>query len=144
MSKHALSRTAGITQALAMALLILAAAVSFITTILAFSGLLPWPAISIAYGGADLPWFGQALQIGITALLILLAATFPSMNRVMRLEHSHRRFEIGMDDITRAYRRAHAVVVREELDDQAMYQRVLEQLFGVAPSGSEPLASRNR
>ncbi len=90
-----------------MALVGLAAIVSLFATILASAGVLPWPAISVSYAGADLPWFGQALQIGVTALLVLLAATFPAAHRVMRLETSHRRFEIGMDDITRAYRAAH-------------------------------------
>lgn len=107
MSKQALSQTASFAQTLAMALVALAAAVSLIATILAFTGHLPWPAISVSYGTADLPWFGQALQIGVTALLVLLVATFPAAHRVMRLETSHRRFEIGMDDITRAYRAAH-------------------------------------
>jgi hypothetical protein len=90
-----------------MGLVGLAAFVSLSATILAFSGVLPWPEISADFGGAELPWFGKALQVGLTALLLMLAAIFPAAHRVMRLETSHRRFEIGMDDITRAYRAAH-------------------------------------
>ena len=50
----------------------------------------------------------------------------------------------GELDLTSAYQRAYGVVREEGLDDTAMYQRVLEQLFGVDPLELEPLASRNR
>ncbi|NNE78920.1 MAG: DNA repair protein [Silicimonas sp.] len=74
---------------------------------LAFAGVLPWPEVALGYGGAVVPWAGMALQIGVTALFALLAVFLPSARRVLRLEGAHRRFEIDMDDITKAYRAAH-------------------------------------
>ncbi len=127
MSKQTLSLAATYAQTLAMVLVGSAAAVSLVATILAFAGVLPWPAVSIAYGGAELAWFGQALQIGVTALLVLLAATFPAAHRVMRLETSHRRFEIGMDDITRAYRAAHMADRAEMFGMQREFDAVRER-----------------
>ncbi len=78
-----------------------------VASALAFAGVLPWPEIAIGYGGAVVPWAGMALQIGLTALFVLLAVFMPSSRRVLRLENSHRRFEIDMDDVTKAYRAAH-------------------------------------
>lgn len=127
MSKQTLSGAAALAQALAMTLVFLAASVSLVATVLAFAGHLPWPAIAVSYGTIDLPWFGQALQIGVTALLFLLVATFPAARRVMRLETSHRRFEIGMDDITRAYRAAHMADRAEMFGMQREFDAVRER-----------------
>ena len=127
MSKTHLSQVAPIAQTLAMALVGAAAIVSCVATILAFAGLLPWPTVTVTYGAVDLPWFGQALQVGLTALLVLLARTFPSAHRVTRLEATHRRFEIGMDDITRAYRAAHMADRAEMFGMQREFDAVRER-----------------
>lgn len=94
-------------QAAAIALVGVAAFLFVAATALAFSGVLLWPDIPLSYGGQPIPWFGMAVQIGVTVLFVLLAIYLPSSKRVLRLETSHRKFEIDMDDITRAYRAAH-------------------------------------
>lgn len=127
MSKHVLFHAAAFTQTLLVALVGLAAASSLIATLLAFAGLLPWPAIGVSYGGANLPWFGQALQIGLTVLLVAVAITFPSALRVMRLEAAHRSFEIGMDDVTRAYRAAHMADRAQMFDIHREFDAVRER-----------------
>ncbi len=48
------------------------------------------------------------LQIGVTALLLLIASFIPSNIRVLRLEAAHSEFRIGMRDVRTAYELAHA------------------------------------
>ena len=48
------------------------------------------------------------LQIALTALCCLLCLVLPANARMARLERSHRSFEMGIEDVTRAYRIAHA------------------------------------
>lgn len=74
---------------------------------MAFAGRLPWPEIQIGYGGQAVE-IGMYVQIGLTAFLLMLGIYLPTTWRVQRLELSHRRFEIGMADVTRAYAIAHA------------------------------------
>jgi NTP pyrophosphatase (non-canonical NTP hydrolase) len=94
-------------QPLVVAALVLASVSAVIITGLAFAGRLPWPEIQIGYDGAPLD-IGMYVQIGLTALLLMLGIYLPTTWRVQRLELSHRRFEIGMADVTRAYAVAHA------------------------------------
>ncbi|WP_407492700.1 DNA repair protein [Pseudooceanicola sp. MF1-13] len=94
-------------QPVIVAALVLVSATAVIATGMAFAGRLPWPEIQIGYGGQALE-IGMYVQIGLTALLIMLGIYLPTTWRVQRLELSHRRFEIGMADVTRAYAVAHA------------------------------------
>ena len=95
-------------QWVAMGLIGGAAVSGTLTCILAFAGVLPWLHMNVTIGGAEVAWFGQAVQIGVTVFLLLLTTFLPSAGRVLALENSHRRFNIDMDDVTRAYRAAHA------------------------------------
>lgn len=101
------SQLVDVGQSAAILVLGTAAAVSVAATGLAFAGFLPWLNIAIAYGETDVEGSGKALQIGVTVLLVTLTLFLPSARRVLRLETSHRQFQIGMDDVTRAYRAAH-------------------------------------
>lgn len=94
---------------------------------LAFAGVLPWPDLQLSYAGADIPWAGQALLIGLTVLLVIVALVMPSARRVLRLEASHRRFEIDMDDVTRAYRAAHMADRAEMFDMHREFDAVRER-----------------
>lgn len=94
-------------QIIAMAIFGLSALSGAVASGLAFAGILPWPEISVVYGGETVAWAGMALQVGVTALLLLITVFLPSARKVRKLEFSHRRFEINMDDVTRAYRAAH-------------------------------------
>lgn len=105
----------------------LAAIVSVSATALAFAGVLPWPSLTILYGTSEIVWFGQALQIGVTLLLVVLAMSLPGIGRVLRLEATHRRFEIDMDDITKAYRAAHMADRAEIFGMQREFDAVRER-----------------
>jgi len=96
-----------IVQLAATTVLVVFALALVVASGLAAFGILPWLSLSAAYGTTALPWTGMALQIGLTVLSVGLLLFVPSAIRVQRLETSHRRFEINMDDITRAYRAAH-------------------------------------
>ena len=87
--------------------LIVASLCAVVATGMAFAGYLPWPEVSVIYGGA-LYQIGMHLQIGMTAMLLILCLYLPTTWRVRRLEMAHRRFEINMHDVARAYATAHA------------------------------------
>ena len=79
-----------------------------IVTILAVFGLAPWLVFPVTIDGVLYENAGQFAQIGLTATSLLLCFFLPSNARIMRLENSHRRFTIGMQDIARAYTVAHS------------------------------------
>jgi hypothetical protein len=87
---------------------ILSALVLLGATIGAAFGALPWLEFEVAFGATTYANAGQIAQIGLTVLAVLLCAYLPSNARIMALESSHRRFEIGMQDVARAYHAAHA------------------------------------
>ncbi|MDZ4393613.1 DNA repair protein [Cypionkella sp.] len=91
-------------QALIVALAVALAAASLVAAF----GLIPWPQLALFFGGQALPNAGMWLQIGLTLLLILMTFYLPANTRMARLERSHRSFAIGMDDVAKAYRQAHA------------------------------------
>lgn len=77
-------------------------------SLLAALGFLPWPQIALFFGGQALPQAGMWLQLGLTALLVLLLIFLPGNFRISRLERSHRKFALSMEDVARAYRQVHA------------------------------------
>lgn len=85
-----------------------AALVALAVTTLAAFGVIPWLQISAQFGETVLPQAGMTLQIALTVLLVVMAAYLPANTRILDLENSHRNFRISMDDVARAYYRAHA------------------------------------
>ncbi len=77
-------------------------------SLLAALGLIPWPEISLQFGGAAVPMAGMWLQLGLTLLVGLLGFFLPGSLRIARLENSHRSFAMGMQDVAQAYATAHA------------------------------------
>lgn len=75
---------------------------------LAFAGVLPWLDLPLAYGGEAVPQAGMIVQLGVTVLLLSFLFFLPTNFRVMQLENSHRRFNVTMTDVARAYHAAHA------------------------------------
>ncbi|MFP4275766.1 MAG: DNA repair protein [Paracoccaceae bacterium] len=71
-------------------------------------GAAPWLDMQARFGDWIYPQAGPAVQIGVTALALMLGAFLPSNARIMALETSHRRFHMGMRDVARAYAVAHA------------------------------------
>ncbi len=76
----------------------------------AFSALgwMPWPTLYLSFGDVTLPAAGMWVQLGVTLLFIILCFFLPANNRMARLERSHRDFAMGVEDVARAYRLAHA------------------------------------
>ena len=94
--------------ALAQALLVLLATGLTMASLAAAFGLIPWPQIALFFGGQALPQAGMWLQLGLNAVLALLVIYLPANLRMSRLERSHRSFAMGMEDVSHAYRMAHA------------------------------------
>lgn len=89
----------------AISLLALALAATAVAQAL---GALPWPQIALVFDGAPLPRAGMWIELGLLALLVLMLFYLPANARMARLERSHRSFAMGMEDVARAYRLAHA------------------------------------
>lgn len=68
----------------------------------------PWLDMTATFGGIPYDQAGIVVQVALTGLMLGLAAFLPSNARIMALETSHRRFQIGMEDVARAYRLSHA------------------------------------
>jgi ABC-type transport system involved in cytochrome c biogenesis permease subunit len=68
--------------------------VALIATIAAAFNALPWPELSLRWGGQYFPEAGMYLQIGLTAMLVMLCFFLPANSRMSRLERSHRSFQI--------------------------------------------------
>lgn len=78
------------------------------TTLMAALGALPWPDIPLRWGDRALPQAGMFAQIALTALCVLVCLVLPANARMARLERGHRSFDLGVEDVARAYRIAHA------------------------------------
>ena len=93
---------------LVQGLILLAAFALLTASVAAGFGLLPWPDLALSYGGRTVPEAGKWAQLALAALMLALVFYLPAHQRVARLERSHRSFATGMEDVTRAYRIAHA------------------------------------
>lgn len=71
-------------------------------------GLWPWIDLNLGWNGTPLPLAGMYAQIGLTIFAVVLCFFLPSNARILRLEHSHRSFHVGMQDVARAYGMLHA------------------------------------
>ena len=118
----ALANAAGM---LAIATLALAAVLA---TGLAAAGVLPWLTLEAGYGAQTYENAGQILQIGVTVLLLLLSVFLPSTYRVLRLETSHRRFEMNMHDVAQAYAVAHSADRAGSFTLSSEYDAVRERI----------------
>lgn len=95
-------------QGVAQALLVLATLAAVTATAAATAGALPWPEMSLRWGGAYLPDAGMWVQVGLTVLLVFLCLWLPANARMARLEAGHRSFNMSLEDVRRAYEAAHA------------------------------------
>ncbi|MCT4559346.1 MAG: DNA repair protein [Pelagimonas sp.] len=76
-------------------------------TLACVAGLAPWLSLTMISNDTVFD-AGKPVQLGVLGLSLILACGLPSQARLMALETSHRRFQVGMDDVTRAYALAHA------------------------------------
>jgi len=95
-------------QRITFGLIIAAAFVCTIATFMAAFDQLPWLHFSVTYGETNVENAGMIAQISVTTLMLMLCFYLPTNRRVLALENSHRRFNIGMQDIAQAYVMAHA------------------------------------
>lgn len=95
-------------QSVAQAVLIGLAALLTTASLLAAIGWIPWPNLALSFGDTSVPHAGLWAQLALTAIALLLLVYLPANTRMARLERSHRSFAMGIDDVARAYRLAHA------------------------------------
>lgn len=117
-----------VAQALAIGLVALAAALALGGTLGAALGWVPWLSLPLAFGEAPASDAGPAVQVAATVLLLAVVLVLPSAGRVLRLELSHRRFAVGMEDIARAYHLAHADDRRGVFRMKAEFDAIRERL----------------
>ncbi len=98
----------GMLQSVAQVVIVLLALGLTAACIASAFGMLPWPQIALFFGGQAVPQAGMWVQIGLTLLLVMMTFYLPANTRMSRLERSHRSFAIGMNDVSHAYRAAHA------------------------------------
>lgn len=79
-----------------------------LATVFAAFGWLPWPTLYLSFGAVTVANAGMWMQLGLTTLFVILCFFLPSNARMARLERSHRSFAMGVEDVARAYRMAHA------------------------------------
>lgn len=84
------------------------AAAMCVASAMAALGQIPWPSLPVNWGNDAWPDAGMWMQVGLTLLLLCLCFFLPANARMARLERSHRSFQIGMEDVKRAYALAHA------------------------------------
>lgn len=77
-------------------------------TVLAALQIWPWIEVPLRWDGTEVAHAGVYAQIALTIIAVGLCFFLPSNWRILQLETSHRRFELSVDDITRAYHAAHA------------------------------------
>ena len=105
---HVWRQAQGIAQHLAFGAIIAITAFLGLTSALAMAGQMPWPNLSLAWGESALPTAGMWVQLGLTAIMLCICFFIPANARMARLERTHRSFQIGMEDVKRAYALAHA------------------------------------
>ncbi len=97
---------AGLGTAALSLLVVLAIGLSLLSLMASF-GLMPWLDVQAGFGGQSFAHAGMALQLLFTALTLALCFFLPASTRVLRLEASHRNFQISMQDVAQAYAIAH-------------------------------------
>lgn len=131
MRKHSvviLAQLRHLAQAVAIGVVGVAAAAALAATLAAALGWAPWLSVSMAYGEGPATDAGPTVQILLTVLVLALALVLPASSRVLRLEMSHRRFAVGMEDVARAYHLAHADDRRGVFRMRAEFDAIRERL----------------
>lgn len=103
-----LLRAAQALQVLSVLLIGLIGLVMLAYTIACALGFAPWLEFEARLGEYTYLYAGQATQIGVTLLFLLLCFFVPSQSRILALERTHRDFQISMDDVARAYYLCHS------------------------------------
>jgi len=94
-------------QRISLVLIGLLAGVLIAASIGATLGMMPWLEFTARFGDLDVANAGVIAQLGFTAFVTSLLFFLPANARMLRLEGSHRDFNLRMEDVQRAYRAAH-------------------------------------
>jgi hypothetical protein len=78
-----------------------------LSTGLAIAGIWPWVTLAIQWNDTPIENAGMYAQIGLTVFAVTLCFFLPANRRILNLEMSHRRFDVGIEDVARAYHVAH-------------------------------------
>jgi hypothetical protein len=93
--------------ALSLFLVAVAALALVIYTVVCAFGQAPWFTMPLVFGETAFPDAGMYIQIALTVLVGSMAFYLPTNARIMALENSHRKFQISMHDVARAYHDVH-------------------------------------
>ena len=115
-------------QRLALTIFALAALAMLGATLMAAFGHWAWISLPLQYNGAPVENAGMYGQIGLTVLAMGMCFFMPSNGRIMRLETSHRRFTIGMNDVAKAYAAVHAADRQSTFQLNSEFDAVRERL----------------
>jgi hypothetical protein len=95
---------------------------------MAIGGAIPWISLATIRTDGSTQDIGPTLQVMGTLLSLALAGTVPGALRVLRLETSHRRFHMSMDDVARAYHAAHQADRNGYFTASSEFDRVRERI----------------
>lgn len=115
-------------QRLASVVFVLAALALLGATLMAAFGAWSWISLPISYNGAPVEAAGMYAQIALTVLAVGLCFFLPSNVRIMQLENSHRKFNIGMQDVANAYAAVHAADRANNFQLSSEFDSVRERL----------------
>ena len=115
-------------QRLAVVVFALAALALTVASIMAGLGIWDWISLDLQYGGEPVENAGMYAQLTLTALAVGLCFFLPTNRRVMQLETSHRQFNVGMQDVARAYGAVHAADRAETFQMSSEFDSVRERL----------------
>lgn len=115
-------------QRLALVVFVVAALALLGATVMAALGQWSWISLSLQYRGAPVENAGMFAQVGLTVLAVGLCFFLPSNRRIMQLENSHRKFSIGMGDVSRAYAAVHAADRQRTFQLSSEFDAVRERL----------------
>jgi hypothetical protein len=97
-----------VAQSVAQGALVLATLALVGATAVSLAGALPWPELSLRWGGTYVAQAGMWAQVGLSVLLVFLCIYLPANARMARLEAGHRSFTMAQEDVRRAYEIAHS------------------------------------
>lgn len=117
-----------ILQRIALVTFCLAALAMLGATLMAAFGHWAWISLPLQYQGASVENAGMYAQIALTVLAMGMCFFLPSNTRIMRLETSHRRFTISMNDVASAYAAVHAADRKSTFQLNSEFDAVRERL----------------
>ncbi|WP_166415477.1 DNA repair protein [Cochlodiniinecator piscidefendens] len=125
-----------------MMLIIAAATVLVILSILSAFSVLPWLTLPMTFGNTTYEMAGVLVQVLVTLLFISLCFYLPANLRILKLERAHHDFQLRTEDVARAYQISHQAdrdgVFRiggefDEIRDRINFQRTHPDLAKLEP-----------